>query len=100
MIKSLPQNMTLEFYLQAGSKVKPVPFVLNFGPLKSREEFKLYDGQNPALRGQPIFQVKLLPGNANKPASSEVFAVERATTRSKTKTILKPGTTAAIQLHM
>jgi OOP family OmpA-OmpF porin len=73
MIKSLPQNMTLEFYLQAGSKSNPVPFVLNFGPLKSREEFKLYDAQNPALRGQPVFQVKLWPGNANKPASSEVF---------------------------
>jgi outer membrane protein OmpA-like peptidoglycan-associated protein len=74
MIKSLPQNMTLEFYLQAGSKSNPVPFVLNFGPLKNREEFKLYDAQNPALRGQPVFQVKLSPGNANKPASSEVFA--------------------------
>src|SRR5215217_7468957 len=26
MIKSLPQNMTLEFYLQAGKKSNPIPF--------------------------------------------------------------------------
>jgi len=77
IIKSLPQNMTLEFYLQAGSKSNPVPFVLNFGPIRSREEFKLYDAQNPALRGQPVFQVKLWPGNANKSASSEVFGGRR-----------------------
>jgi len=74
IIKSLPNNMTLEFYLQAGSKSNPVPFVLNFGSLKSREEFKFYDAQNPALKGQPVFQVKLWPGNANKQASSEVLA--------------------------
>jgi outer membrane protein OmpA-like peptidoglycan-associated protein len=47
--------------------------VLNFGPLKNRDEYKWYDAQNPALRGQPVFQVKLMPGTANKPASSEVF---------------------------
>jgi len=74
MIKSLPQDMTLEFYLKAASKSNPVPFVLNFGPLKNREEFKLYDAQNPALRGQPVFQIKLWPGNVNKSASSEVLA--------------------------
>ena len=89
MIKPLSQNMTLEFYLRAGSKSNPVPFVLNFGPLKNREEFKLYDAQNLALRGQPVFQVKLWPGNANKPASSEVFGGRKGNYEIQNKTNFK-----------
>jgi len=72
-IKPLPKNITLEFYLQAGTKVNPVPFVLNFGPINTREEYKWYDGQKPALRNKPVFQVRLTPGSGNKTASSEVL---------------------------
>lgn len=72
-IRPLLKNMTLEFHLQAGTKINPVPFVLNFGPINSREEYKWYDGQKPALRNKPVFQVRLSPGSGNKTASSEVL---------------------------
>jgi len=72
-IKPLQKNMTLEFYLQAGTKINPVPFVLNFGLINTREEYKWYDGQKPALRNKPVFQVRLSPGSGNKTASSEVI---------------------------
>jgi outer membrane protein OmpA-like peptidoglycan-associated protein len=64
MIREIPENMTLEFYLITGSNEHPAPFAVNFPSLEKPGDFKLFDAQSPDPRGgRHVVQLKLWPGD-------------------------------------
>jgi OOP family OmpA-OmpF porin len=76
MIREVPENMTLEFYLITGSNAHPAPFAVNFLSLEKPEDFKFFDAQSPDPRGgRHVVQLKLWPGdNVLNKAFTEMIA--------------------------